>query len=460
MKSKGNRKFQRSNELNGESFSRELSPLAVTQGVVVNRDRSLGYGFRLDPPYTCLLSDEALIGIYQALAGFLNALPDHFDLQVIWTQHSRSTDFAGRLVGREFSPGLVGEVQREQEENLLASLRAGKLRWMEAYLILIRKLPSRQIQPRPQPIDVKFPRSILRRLESVFADARERFRYDREQFAFASAELLTHARTLAATLDHLGWQPESLDDDGVARLFFQRWNPRQFEGGANPRPAAHTGGAPLIERFAHSVFRWDPLGAGIPVGMAELDGWFHAVLTLYEPPEELARPAFDQFLLRSGLFRAEMIVNVERGDRLKRMQRLKTLLRQRESDPQASQDPTERAATLQLNQELEEMGANSEATWRLPRPWRWPGPTTRYSYRRSGRCGPTGARPNPIGRRTKTGTAYSTIPRGNWSAYSRCSDSPPTSRPTRQSACSFRRHPGACSTGSSQMKVYSRIPIT
>jgi len=364
MKSKGNRKFQRSNELNGESFSRELSPLAVTQGVVVNRDRSLGYGFRLDPPYTCLLSDEALIGIYQALAGFLNALPDHFDLQVIWTQHSRSTDFAGRLVGREFSPGLVGEVQREQEENLLASLRAGKLRWMEAYLILIRKLPSRQIQPRPQPIDVKFPRSILRRLESVFADARERFRYDREQFAFASAELLTHARTLAATLDHLGWQPESLDDDGVARLFFQRWNPRQFEGGANPRPAAHTGGAPLIERFAHSVFRWDPLGAGIPVGMAELDGWFHAVLTLYEPPEELARPAFDQFLLRSGLFRAEMIVNVERGDRLKRMQRLKTLLRQRESDPQASQDPTERAATLQLNQELEEMGANSEATWR------------------------------------------------------------------------------------------------
>ena len=39
-------------------------------------------------------------------------------------------------------------------------------------------------------------------------------------------------------------------------------------------------------------------------------------------------------------------------------------MRQRESDPQTAQDPAERAATLQLTQELEEMGANSEGTWR------------------------------------------------------------------------------------------------
>jgi len=58
------------------------------------------------------------------------------------------------------------------------------------------------------------------------------------------------------------------------------------------------------------------------------------------------------------------VVNVERGDRAQRLKRLKTLLRQRQSDPQTASDPAERAATLQLTEELEEMGAQSEGTWR------------------------------------------------------------------------------------------------
>ena len=100
------RKFQRTNELNGSTYDRELSPLALADGVVINRDRSLGYGFRLDAPYTPSLSDEAVEGAYGTLAGFLNALPEHFDLQVIWTQHSRSAEFSRRLDGLEFSGGL------------------------------------------------------------------------------------------------------------------------------------------------------------------------------------------------------------------------------------------------------------------------------------------------------------------------------------------------------------------
>ena len=108
----------------------------------------------------------------------------------------------------------------------------------------------------------------------------------------------------------------------------------------------------MTERFVHSDFRWDPAGVALPAGVAELDAWFHAVLTLYEPPEDMARPVFDELMLLCGLFRAELVVNVERGDRLKRMQRLKNLLRQRQSDPETANDPAERAATLQLTQEL------------------------------------------------------------------------------------------------------------
>jgi hypothetical protein len=359
------RKFQRTNELDGATFDRELSPLALVRGIVINQDRSLGCGFRLDPPYTPTLADEGVDAIYAALGGFLNALPDHFDLQVTWTQHARRAEFERRLAGSPFSPGLVGEVQREQQENLLGLLREGQLRWIEVYCVLVRKLPEADAALRRMTA-AGAPRrpGPWERARGFFTDARGQFRYDREQFAAAAAELQTQARTLAAALDGLGWAPAALDDDAITRLFFQRWNPRQFEAGASPRAGPAAAATPFTERFVHGDFRWDPRGAAVPAGMAELDGWLHAVLTLYEPPAVLGRPVFEDLLLLAGLFRTELVVNAERGDRAARLKRLKVLLRQRQSDPATAADPAERAATQQLTQELEEMGANSEGTWR------------------------------------------------------------------------------------------------
>ena len=359
------RKFQRTNELDGRTFDRELSPLALTGGIVVNQDRSLGCGFRLDPPYTPTLSDEGVEAVYAALGGFLNALPEHFDLQVIWTQHARCAEFERRLAGSAFTPGLVGEVQREQEKNILGLLREGQLRWIEVYCVLVRKLPWTDSALRRMTAEQEPRRSgPWPWIQGFFTNARERFQYDREQFAAAAAELQTQARTLAAALDGLGWSPAALDDDAITRLFFQRWNPRQFEAGAGPRPSRAQPEVPFIERFVQGDFRWDPQGVAVPAGMAELDGWLHAILTLYEPPAALGRPVFEDLLLLCGLFRTELVVNAERGDRPARLKRLKILLQQRQSDPATAGDPAERAATLQLTQELEEMGANSEGTWR------------------------------------------------------------------------------------------------
>ena len=136
------RKFQRTNELNGPTYDRELSPLALADGVVINQDRSLGYGFRLDAPYTPALSDEAVEGAYGTLAGFLNALPEHFDLQVdLDPALAKRGILRGGSTTSNSRGGLVGEVQREQQENILGLLREGHLRWIEVYLILVRKLP-------------------------------------------------------------------------------------------------------------------------------------------------------------------------------------------------------------------------------------------------------------------------------------------------------------------------------
>ncbi len=358
------RKFHRTNELDGRTLDRELSPLALRRGTVINQDRSLGCGFRLDAPYTPTLSDEGIEGIYAALGGFLNALPEHFDIQVTWTQHSRCTEFERRLGLQEFSAGLVGEVQREQQENILGLMREGQLRWIEVYLILVRKVPLTESALRRDSVRAGGKPGLWQKALGYFADARGQYQFDCAQFAAAEAELATQARTLAAALDSLGWSPEALDDDAVTRLFYQRWNPRQFEAGAGPIGGPGHAGVPFTERFAHSDFRWDPEGRSVPAGIAELDGWLHSVLTLYEPPASLSRPVFEDLLLLCGVFRAELVVNAERGDRLGRLKRLRTLLRQRQSDPATSSDPAERAATLQLAEEMEEMGGNSEGTWR------------------------------------------------------------------------------------------------
>ncbi len=359
------RKFQRTNELDGTPFARELSPLALERGLVINQDRSLARALRLDAPYTPTVSDEGIEAVYATLGGYLNALPEHFDLQVIWTQHARAAEFSARLDPLEFTPGLVGEVQREQQANLLGLLREGQLRWIEVYLILVRKIPGSDSDVRRAVADQAVTRpGPWAWVRTFFTDARLRFQFDREQFALAEAELATQLRTLAAVLDPLGWSPVALDDDAVTRLYFQRWNPRQFEAGASPRRGPAARDIPFPERFAHCDFRWDPDGQKLPAGIAELDGWVHAILTLYEPPASLGRPVFEDLLLLCGVFRAELVLNAERGDSRQRLQRLKTLLRQRQSDPVTAADPAERGATAQLVQELEDLGANSEGTWR------------------------------------------------------------------------------------------------
>ena len=232
------------------------------------------------------------------------------------------------------------------------------------------------------------------------------------------AELLTQARTLAAALDGLGWAPRGLDSDAVTRLFFQRWNPRQFEAGASPRPCRRHDPVPFAERFAQSDFRWDPNGRALPAGMAELDGWMHAILTLYEPPEDLARPAFDDLLLLSGLAQAELVVNVERGDRLQRMKRLRTLLQQRQSDPADRERPggtggdgAIRGGTGGDGRQFGRRRGARRAIFTSGRPtprncatgsrpsWRWPARATPSSSTKSGPSGPIGGRCSRSGRR-------------------------------------------------------------
>src|SRR5690606_38849010 len=132
-------KFERTNDLTGRILDREIPALAVHDGVVINADLSLGCAFKLECDYTPLLGAGAITSMHNALRAGLNSLPEHFDIQVVWRQHSRAKEFRALLARETPTAGIVGEVQQEGRDLFLNNLETKKLRWIEVYFVLVRR---------------------------------------------------------------------------------------------------------------------------------------------------------------------------------------------------------------------------------------------------------------------------------------------------------------------------------
>ncbi len=355
-------KYQRSNQLNGDILNKEISVLSIENGIIVNKDGSIGCGFKLDASYSPSLSTQSLDTLFKTLNGFLNSLPEHYDIQTIWTQNSRTSDITKKLESIRFSEGITGEVQKEQQNNILYLLAEGELRWIDVYFLIIRKVVPSEVDKTSEE-KYKF-KKILAKIYNYFTDINSTFTYSKNYYVKATSELNIYSEQLNSLFNNLGFNPVKLNDHSITNLFFQRWNPRQFNAGSNPRLYKLQSSIPFTEYFTQSTFSWDPSGESIPSGIAELDGWYHAIMTMQEPPEEVSGFIFDDLLLLDGVQRCELIVNVERGNRADRIKRLKNILNQRLNHNETSDDPSQRTATREIEIELENMGTNSESTWR------------------------------------------------------------------------------------------------
>lgn len=364
------RKFERSNELSGDLIDREVSALAVHDGVVINADLSVGCGFKLECDYTPLIGDSVITSMHAAMRGAMNTLPEHFDLQVIWRQHHRTKEFKEMLSREPSTPGLVGEIQAEGRELFVKNMESGLLRWIEVYFVIVRRCTITRKELRKRSGEYWATQSgqnpvtkLVRLLTNTFTDHDTLFQYQEHEYLHAVNELHAHAENFRRVFNEQGWEPKRLDDNGVLGLFYARWNRAKYEAGLNAphyRPADQL---PLSEYFAHSPIEWTPTkNDDIAAGTLKVDGLFHRIVSLHMPGPNLAPfPYFEGILLHAGLNSMEMVLNITRGSRVKRIKDLRIKLKQRKGLPD---DPVEREQSLQLDRDLEELGANREHIWR------------------------------------------------------------------------------------------------
>src|ERR1039458_1524515 len=112
-----NKIFEAVNELDGDTIGDVVQAVAMTDGIVINRDLSLGMALKLVPPDTSCLGPDAKTGLYSQLRAVMNSLPEHFDVE--W-RSAPSFDvkpieriYAGFADSRP--SGLLGDVLGEVE---------------------------------------------------------------------------------------------------------------------------------------------------------------------------------------------------------------------------------------------------------------------------------------------------------------------------------------------------------
>jgi hypothetical protein len=355
-----NLKYKRTNEIGGNIINNEISVLALSNGVILNKDGSVGCGLKIDAAYTPSMSDANLGNLLNCFAGFLNSLPANYDIQVIWSQNSRSKELSTKLNKTKLSDGIIGDVQKEQEDNILSLFDEGELRWINVYFLLIRKISCKKINNLYAIPKKKVISFLQRYFTDLKSTAEERIVNSKNEIN----EIKTYLDQFSVTLDKLGLNPIKLKNKDINEIFYQRWNPQQFNNGSNPREYKENTLIPFSEYFTTSAFLWDPTNRKFPSGIAEIDGWYHSILTMQEPPEEVKGFILDDLLLLDGIKRCEVIVNVERGNKQERIKRLKSILNQRLSHSTTKEDPSQRTATKEIELELENMGSDSENTWR------------------------------------------------------------------------------------------------
>jgi hypothetical protein len=352
-------KYEDTNVLDRSIINDHISIISIDDDVVTNKDLSIGCGIKIDAPYSPCLAAESIEAIFKNLSGFLNSLPSNYDLQLIWTQNSRTKELINSLQESKLSAGLIGKVQNEQQNNIIGLFNEGELRWINIYFLIIRKpLPEDLISSTKLSIK-NFTKELCKYFIGI--NSTNTYKYNKRKSAIA--EMLLIQEQLYIIFNKLGYYPNKLKSRDINIILYQRWNPRQYNTGNLPRDI-NFNCIPISENILQSTFFWDPTGKKLPRGVAELDGWYHTILTLQEPPEEASGFIFDNLMLIDDIKRCEIIINSERGNKIERIKRLKNILAQRLSHNDTFADPSQRIATQQIELELENLGADSESTWR------------------------------------------------------------------------------------------------
>ncbi|HKB91720.1 MAG TPA: type IV secretion system DNA-binding domain-containing protein, partial [Opitutaceae bacterium] len=348
--------WERNNRISGDPIAPLIPTLGFEDGLVVNVDGSFGVGWRCAFPYLITLSEARRAALFDTVKNALNVQTDAYDVQIIFEQSQRCEEFVASLLPVESAEGVLADYAREQGVQLAEAFSEARLRWIEGFVILVRRnpFPSSHFQ---RATDGKEKASgFLATLKDLFSSAAVEIAYTEDEWMRLKTEFFDYADSLHAALESAGCLPRVLTADAVLELFYRYWNGALHDGGGRPRRFHPAEGLALTDYFLTTGVTWDR-----ETGLVCLGDRLHQVVVLRTPPERVQFSQFAPVLLHGGLFKTRYVITLRRGDLAKRKNLVRD--RMRELEALARKNPEFEDDYREAVRELRELNGGTEKAW-------------------------------------------------------------------------------------------------
>ena len=356
--------------LAGIPIAHQLPCRSIEDNLVINVDGSFGVGWKCQFPYLATMSDDRRDDTFGKLRSAFKMLGADYDVQVIFDDDQRCTEFLDGLNHGKRPDGLLGDYASEQIEKLQGQFGNGQLRWMAGYICLIRKNPFPPAHFRQRMAEAKKavgsnggkksllarPLKVFNNLLRNFSSAALEVTYTEGEWNLIKNEFFGFADSFHTELDNAGLKPTPLDPDGVIELFYRFWNPKGHDAGGSPRRFNPIEDLALPDYFLTGGPQWDQ-----DSGYFTLDGMVHLLATVTTPPSPLRFAQFENFLLRGGIRGVRHITTIRHGD----VRAREKLVRDRlpELEAAARKNPMFEPALADAKREALELGKGDEKAW-------------------------------------------------------------------------------------------------
>jgi KaiC/GvpD/RAD55 family RecA-like ATPase len=355
-----NQKFERTNAISGDIIDQDVASRWLLDSVVVNRDLSMGLGWKVQFPYLPTWSEadkRALHGQFRAL---LNSLPEGYDLQVIFTQNHDGAALTRDILSNLPSQVVLAEILRTRAATVRKGFVEERLRFLQGYVIIVRKNTvskatfGKRAKESLAEKELSWLDGMIARARIALFGADEHAQLELEEYERARKELMAVAEGVDSSLFAMHLAPDLLGNSEVLDLFYQFWNPRSFDEGGRPRAWRLGEMLPITDYYVRSpwVLR--------PDGLFECDGQYHAIVTVRTPPEQMTFTQWDALML-TGPTKMRLTVNMQRGNLKARIKHLNDKLKVMEA--QAKKDPAYTTVAKEIEVELIDLGRDVERIW-------------------------------------------------------------------------------------------------
>lgn len=361
------RQFHRNNQIGGDIMDSELPYLYIVDNILINKDLSMGIGWKLDMPLFITKDDSARATSLTELSSMFNALPDNFDFQILWMPKHNMDSVLDKINSYSPKASMLKAFQQEQSELIARRANKGLIRRYSAYIFLVRKCDlqpgelTRRVQQKEKAKKGETTGKLGKLKDSIFdlfslLHTPDSSFYYEQEFEDAKKDLFGQASSIERALGQFGYNPSFLLEDDMLEVLYYAWNPFSWEKGLRPRKYEPGRYIPVTDYIIQSPYVWDSTK-----GYYEMDGALHRILTLRVPPEYIDVPQLEAILYDSSIRNISVTTTVQGGSVEKRIAKLTNelpLIRAR-----AHKDPRLVPTLQQLQSEIISLAEQNERVW-------------------------------------------------------------------------------------------------